>query len=110
MFEITDSAAEKLKDSLIGGKVIKLYNVGQPDEKPNFALGLALPSEDDKIVERKGVKIHMNPDETENMMIVVVDYLDDERGRGFVVYTDLDGACDMVGCGGCSGCEGDSFN
>jgi len=101
MIEITDVAAEILRESQLEGKVIKIYNTRPPGDVPNYAIGLALPSEGDKVFESKGLEIHMTPSEADQMQVALVDYVDDERGRGFVIHAGQGDVCGMVSCEDC---------
>lgn len=101
MIEITDAAAEKLRLSTAEGKVIKIYKTTPPGEVANFAIGLAPPREKDVIFESKGIEVHMNRADAEEMQVAFVDYVDDERGRGFTIYAGQGDICGMVSCEDC---------
>jgi Fe-S cluster assembly iron-binding protein IscA len=101
MIEITDAAAEVLRGRTTEGKVIKLYKASRPGEVPNYALGLAPPNEKDQVFESKGIEVHMNPAEADEMQVAVVDYVNDERGRGFVVYAGQGDVCGLISCEEC---------
>jgi Fe-S cluster assembly iron-binding protein IscA len=101
MIEITDAAAEKLLMSSVEGKVVKLFKTSQPGEVPRFALGLGPFNEKDLVFESNDVEVYMNPNEYEELRIAVIDYVDDERGRGFVVIKGQTDACGLVSCEDC---------
>lgn len=107
MIELTDSAVEVLAASQTEGKVIKVYKTSMPDEPPIYAIGLAPSQEKDVIFESKGIEIHMNPMEADEMQVAMVDYINDERGRGFMVYA---GQADRCGSLSCEECGDDSCN
>ena len=107
MIELTDSAAEVLVASQTEGKVITVYKTSVADEPPTYAIGLAPSKENDVIFESKGIEIHMNPMEADEMQVAMIDYIDDERGRGFMVYA---GQADRCGSLSCEECGNDSCN
>lgn len=101
MIEITDAAAEKLLMRQVGGKVVKLFKTSQPGEVPRFALGLGPFNEKDLVFESNDVEVYINPSEFEELRVAVIDYVDDERGRGFVVIKGQTDACGLISCEEC---------
>jgi len=43
----------------------------------------------------------MNPSEFEELRVAVIDYVDDSRGRGFVVIKGQNEACGLMSCEEC---------
>jgi len=107
MIEITDAAAEMLKGRQNEDKVVKIYKTSQPGEVPTYAVGLAPPNDKDVIFVSKGIEVHMNAMEADEMQVAMVDYLDDERGRGFIIYAGQANLCGLVSC---EECGNDSCN
>ncbi|MHC1595004.1 MAG: adhesin [Methanotrichaceae archaeon] len=105
MIDITDAAAEKLKAHLVEGKVIRLYITNSVNPVPSYSLGLGVTDKRDVILESNGISIHMNPIEAEEMRFILVDYIDDERSRGFIVHTPQPEVCGTLGCEGCGRCD-----
>ncbi|TRZ67791.1 MAG: adhesin [Methanothrix sp.] len=105
MIDITDAAAEKLNACLVEGKVIRLYVTSYVDPVPSYSLGLGVTDKRDVIFESNGISIHMNPMEAEEMRIAVVDYIDDERRRGFIVHTPQPEVCGVLPCDECLSCD-----
>ena len=101
MIEITDAAAEKLLMSSVEGKVVKLFKTSNPGDAPRFALGLGPFNEKDLVFESNDVKVYINPNEFEELRVAVIDYIDDERGRGFVVIKGQDESCGLISCEEC---------
>ena len=101
MIEITDAAAEKLLMRAAEGKVVKLFKASQPGEVPRFALGLGPFNEKDLVFESNDVQVYINPSEYEELRVAVIDFVDDERGRGFVVIKGQADACGLVSCEEC---------
>lgn len=101
MIEITDAAAEKLLMRQVEGKVVKLFKTSQPGELPKFALGLGPFDEKDLIFESNDVEVYINHNDFEELRVAVIDYIDDERGRGFVVIKGQNEACGLVSCEEC---------
>ncbi|HII06178.1 MAG TPA: adhesin [Methanotrichaceae archaeon] len=101
MIEITDVAAEKLLMSQVEGKVVKLFKTSQPGDLPKFALGLGPFNEKDLVFESNDVEVYINPNEFEELRVAVIDYVDDERGRGFIVIKGQNEACGLVSCEDC---------
>ncbi len=101
MIEITDAAAEKLLMRAVEGKVVKLFKTSQPGDLPKFALGLGPFNEKDLVFESNDVEVYINPNEFEELRVAVIDYVDDERGRGFVVIKGQNEACGLISCEEC---------
>jgi Fe-S cluster assembly iron-binding protein IscA len=101
MIEITDAAAEKLLESQVEGKVVKLFKTSGPGEVPRFALGLGPFDDKDLVFETNDVQVYINPSEFEELRVAVIDYVDDSRGRGFVVIKGQNEACGLMSCEEC---------
>ena len=101
MIEITDAAAEKLLMNSVEGKVVKLFKTSNPGDLPKFALGLAPFDEKDLVFESNDVQVYINPSDYEELRVAVIDFVDDERGRGFVVIKGQTEACGLISCEEC---------
>jgi Fe-S cluster assembly iron-binding protein IscA len=101
MIEITDAAAEKLLMRAEEGKVVKLFKTSPPGELPRFALGLGPFNEKDLVFESNDVEVYINPSDYEELRVAVIDFVDDERGRGFVVIKGQTEACGLISCEEC---------
>lgn len=102
MIEVTDDAAAMIKNSLAPGKVIRMFLAAIDTTGANYGLALGAPEKSDKVFESNGVEIHMSPQDTELLMETIVDYIDDERGTGFIIRGPLD---EPEGCSGCSNAD-----
>jgi iron-sulfur cluster assembly protein len=100
MIEITETAANILKRSQVEGKVIRMFLPSPPNPitGAEWAMALGDPEKDDVIFEDRGIKIHMNPLEAEILRETVIDYVNDDRGTGFVIRGPED---EVAGCGSC---------
>jgi len=105
MIDITDAAAEKLKAYLVEGKVVRLYVTSYENPVPSYSLGLGVTDKRDVIFENNEISIHMNPMEAEEMRFALVDYIDDEGRRGFIVHTTQPEVCGILPCDVCLSCD-----
>lgn len=99
MIEVTDAAADIIKRSLTEGKVIRMFLAAIDSTGANYGLALGNREEDDVVFDSNGIKIHMSPEDVELLSETIVDYVNDERGTGFVIRGPLD---DISGCESCS--------
>ncbi|HWQ20986.1 MAG TPA: iron-sulfur cluster biosynthesis family protein [Methanotrichaceae archaeon] len=99
MIEITDAAAEILKKSMAEGKVIRMFLAAIDATGANYGMALGTPEKDDMVFESNGITVYMSPQDAELLGETIVDYVNDERGTGFVIRGPLDDI------GGCSACE-----
>ncbi len=105
MIEVTEKAASELKTLL------------EQEEKPELALrifvagvacsgvqyGLAFDDElkeDDVTMESNGIKLIMNKDIERSFSDGVIDFVEDENGKGFLIRNPTAGGCGTCG-GGC---------
>lgn len=101
MIEITEAAASVLKRSQAEGKVIRMFLPSPPNPitGAEWAMALGDAAKNDVILEDKGIKIHIDPLEAEIMRETIIDYVDDERGTGFVIRGPED---EVESCGSCA--------
>ena len=105
MIEVTEKAASELKTLL------------EQEEKPELALrifvagvacsgvqyGLAFDDElkeDDVTMESNGIKLIMNKDIERSFSDGIIDFVEDENGKGFLIRNPTAGGCGTCG-GGC---------
>ncbi len=98
MIEVTDAAAAMIKRSQAEGKVIRMFLAAIDSSGANYGLALGDRESDDIVFESNGVKIHMSPQDAELLRETIVDYVNDERGTGFIIRGPLD---DLSGCDAC---------
>lgn len=99
MIEITEAAANVLKRSLAEGKVIRMFLAAIDATGANYGLALGDPEKDDVIYEDRGIKVHVSPPDAELLRETIIDYVNDERGTGFVIRGPED---EIAGCGSCA--------
>jgi len=107
MIEITESAANMIKRSLVEGKVIRMFLAAIDATGANYGLALGDEEKGDKVFESRGVKVYMSPEDTELLSETIIDYVDDDRGTGFIIRGPGD---EVSGCDSCSNvdsCEHD---
>lgn len=98
MIEVTDAAAAMIKRSGAEGKVIRMFLAAIDSSGANYGLALGDQEKDDVVFESNGVKIYMSPPDTELLRETIVDYVNDDRGTGFIIRGPLD---DVSGCDAC---------
>jgi len=99
MIEITDAAAIIIKRSQAEGKVIRMFLAAIDATGANYGLALGDQEKDDLVFESRGVLIYMNPKDAEFLSETIIDYVNDERGTGFVIRGPED---EVSACGGCA--------
>jgi iron-sulfur cluster assembly protein len=99
MIEVTDAAAAMIKRSQAEGKVIRMFLAAIDFGGANYGLALGDQEKDDVVFESNGVKIHISHQDAELLRETIVDYVDDDRGTGFIIRGPLD---DLTGCEACS--------
>lgn len=102
MIEITESASNMLKRSLAEGKVIRMFLAAIDASGANYGLALGDPEKDDMVFESRGVKIHMSPQDAELLRETIIDYVNDDRGTGFIIRGPED---EVSACGGCASAD-----
>jgi iron-sulfur cluster assembly protein len=110
MIEITEAAAVIIKRSLVEGKVIRMFLAAIDSTGANYGLALGDKESDDLIFESRGVNIYMSPKDAELLSETIIDYVNDDRGTGFIIRGPED---DLSGCEACSNvdsCEHDHDN
>ncbi len=99
MIEITETAANMMKRSLAGGKVIKMFLAAVDSTGANYGLALGDEEKGDKIFESRGMRVYMSPKDTELLSETIIDYVDDDRGTGFIIRGPED---EISSCGSCA--------
>ena len=99
MIEVTDAAADMIKRSIAKGKVIRMFLAAIDATGANYGLALGDQEKDDMIFESNGIKIFMSPQDAELLGETIVDYVNDDRGTGFIIRGPLD---EELGCAACS--------
>lgn len=102
MIEITEAAANMLKRSLAEGKVIRMFLAAIDSTGANYGLALGDSEKDDLVFESRGVEIHMSPQDAELLRETIVDYVNDDRGTGFLIRGPED---EISACGGCASAD-----
>ena len=103
MIEITEAAANMIKQSLVEGKVLKMFLAGIDGSGATYGLGLGEAEEGDQIFESRGVRIYMSAKDAELLGETIIDYIDDEEmGKGFIIRGPED---EVDGCSSCANAE-----
>lgn len=102
MIEITDAAATIIKRSLVEGKVIRMFLAAIDATGANYGLALGDQENDDVIFESRGVKVHMSPKDAELLRETIIDYVNDDRGTGFIIRGPED---EVSGCAACANAD-----
>lgn len=109
MIEITDSAADILKDMIEAngdkGSILRLFVAGMGCSGAQY--GLAFDKEttsEDEVMDVKGISVAIKKDEIESLINAKVDYVKSECGAGFTITvpTADGGSCRSSCGGGCS--------
>ncbi|MCX6678567.1 MAG: iron-sulfur cluster assembly accessory protein [Methanothrix sp.] len=107
MIEITESAANMIKRSLVEGKVIRMFLAAIDSTGANYGLALGDEELGDEIFESRGVKVYMSPKDTELLSETIIDYVDDDRGTGFIIRGPEDEISSCGSCANSDSCEHD---
>jgi iron-sulfur cluster assembly protein len=107
MIEITEAASNMLKQSSAEGKVIRMFLAAIDASGANYGLALGDPEKDDMVFESRGVKIHMSPQDAELLRETVIDYVNDDRGTGFIIRGPEDEVSSCGSCGHTDTCDHD---
>jgi iron-sulfur cluster assembly protein len=107
MIEITESAANMIKRSLVEGKVIRMFLAAIDATGANYGLALGDEEKNDKVYESRGVKVYMSPEDTELLSETIIDYVDDDRGTGFIIRGPEDEVSGCDSCANVDSCEHD---
>ena len=97
---VTDKAAEKIKALMEQEKKLGLRISVQPGGCSGYKYGMELEdksTDDDVIVEEKGIKIFVDKNSMQKLNGSNVDYVDSLQGAGFKI--DNPGATKTCGCG-----------
>jgi iron-sulfur cluster assembly protein len=107
MIEITEAAANMIKHSLVEGKVIRMFLAAIDSTGANYGLALGDEEVGDKVFESRGMKVYMSPEDTEMLSETIIDYVDDDRGTGFIIRGPEDEVSSCGSCGNVDSCEHD---
>jgi iron-sulfur cluster assembly protein len=107
MIEITTAAANMIKRSLVEGKVIRMFLAAIDSTGANYGLALGDKEEGDEIFESRGVSIYMSPKDTSLLSETIIDYVDDDRGTGFIIRGPEDEISSCGSCANVDNCEHD---
>jgi iron-sulfur cluster assembly protein len=107
MIEITEAAADMIKRSLVEGKVIRMFLAAIDSTGANYGLALGDEEKGDKIFESRGVRIYMSSKDTELLSETIIDYVDDDRGTGFIIRGPEDEVSSCGSCANADSCEHD---
>ncbi len=107
MIEVTDAAAAMITKSQAPGMVIRMFPAAIYGREADYVLALGSPEKDDVVYKSNGVGIHMSPQDAELLRETIVDYVNDERGTGFIVRGPLDEPEGCAGCGNVDICDHD---
>jgi iron-sulfur cluster assembly protein len=107
MIEITEAAANMIKHSLVEGKVIRMFLAAIDSTGANYGLALGDEEVGDKVFESRGIKVYMSPEDTEMLSETIIDYVDDDRGTGFIIRGPEDEVSSCGSCANVDSCEHD---
>jgi iron-sulfur cluster assembly accessory protein len=109
---LSPAAAEVVRDLLKQRKLddsygLRIFISGQSCSGFQYGMGLENnPVDTDTTFESEGLKVIIDEVSLQNMSGAVVEYIDDERGKGFLVENpNLIPACSCGGDGGGCGCS-----
>jgi iron-sulfur cluster assembly protein len=102
--QITPAAVQKVRELLTGydlsqGYSLRIYIAGQSCS--GFQYGMAIDQnarEEDSAIEVEGIRILVDEISIQSMLGSTIDYIDDERGTGFLM--DNPNVLPECGCGG----------
>ena len=98
MIEITKEAADMLKSNMVEGKVVRMFLAAIDSSGANYGMTMGDAEKDDIIFESREIKIHMEPKDAKLVGETIIDYVDDDRGTGFIIRGPED---DISSCGSC---------
>ena len=105
---LSPAAAEVVRDllkqrNLDEGYALRVFISGQGCSGFQYGMGLDnKPDETDSTFESQGLKIIVDEVSLQNMAGATIDFIDDERGKGFLVdnpNATTDCSCESGGCG-----------
>src|SRR5512136_2747207 len=105
---LTPAAAEVVRDllkqrNLDASYFLRIYISGQGCSGFEYGMGLDnKPNDNDATIESEGLKILVDETSLQNMAGARIDYIDDERGKGFLVENPNFAppcSCESGGCG-----------
>jgi len=76
---------DKMVDESRHGKVLRVWIAGKNCDGFIYGVAFDRPSEEDVRVEQEGVSVAIDPGSATYMAGSVLDFVDDERGQGYVV-------------------------
>ncbi len=107
MIEITGAAADVINKSLVEGKVVRMFLAAIDASGATYGLALSDPKNDDVIFESRGVKIYMDPKDSELLSETIIDFIDDGHEKGFIIRGPEDEVSSCGSCGNADSCEHD---
>jgi iron-sulfur cluster assembly protein len=96
-----------IKRSLVEGKVIRMFLAAIDSTGANYGLALGDEEEGDEIFESRGVKIHMDPNDSELLKETIIDFVDDGHEKGFIIRGPEDEISGCDACANVDSCEHD---
>jgi iron-sulfur cluster assembly accessory protein len=109
MISFTDTAVTKVKEFAAQnpeaeGKELRIFIQGIGCS--GFAYGFTFDEQrdGDTVVEQGDLTVLVDPNSAPNLTGAKVDFVDDQRGTGFLVDNPNQPAADACGSGGCSSC------
>lgn len=101
MFTISEVAADKAKEILKEeGKAdwgLRLFVAGAGCCGPAYGMDIEeTPREEDSVVEKNGLKVFLDPETSESLSEMQIDYLDDGTNQGFVIKGGGPPSCDCT--------------
>jgi iron-sulfur cluster assembly protein len=108
MFEVTDKAVEMIRDmtkemKAVPGIRVVLESVGCSG--PILGLAVEEANENDVVFETGGFKFVIDKPFYEKIKPIKVEYIENERGRGFDISSSIPKSADTTSCGGgCTSC------
>ena len=107
MIEITQAAADMITRSLVEGKVIRMFLAAIDSTGASYGLALGDEEEGDSVFESRGVKVYMSPKDAELLGETIIDFVDDDRGTGFIIRGPEDEISGCDSCGNVDTCDHD---
>ena len=108
MIEITETAANIIKQSLVEAKVIRMFLAAIDGSGASYGLALGDVEEGDQVFESRGIKVYMSAKDAELLGETIIDYVDDkEIGKGFIIRGPEDEVSGCSSCAHADGCDHD---
>lgn len=107
MIEITKEAADMLKSNMVEGKVVRMFLAAIDSSGANYGMTMGDAEKDDIIFESREIKIYMEPKDAKLVGETIIDYVDDDRGTGFIIRGPEDEISSCGSCGSGGTCDHD---